>query len=108
MFDAVPEGGDAYLLAALVHAWDDAAAGVVLRNCRQAMKPASRLLLVEHVIPSGDAPHRGKLTDVEMLLVGGRERTEAEFRVLLTSAGFTLTRIVPTGAPPSVIEAEPT
>ncbi len=107
VFDSVPDGGDAYLLAALIHAWDDAEAAVVLRNCRRVMQPGSRLLLVEHVIPPGDVPHRGKLTDVEMLLVGGRERTEAEFRALLTSAGFSLTRIVPTGAPHSVIEGAP-
>jgi hypothetical protein len=106
-FDAVPEGGDAYLLAAVIHSWDDAEAAAVLRNCGRAMGPRSRLLVVEHIIPPGDAAHRGKLTDVEMLLVGGRERTEPEFRALLTAAGFRLTRIVPTGAPHSVIEGIP-
>jgi SAM-dependent methyltransferase len=104
-FESVPEGGDVYLLAAVIHSWDDAEAAVVLRNCGRAMGPRSRLLVVEHVIPPRDESHRGKLTDVEMLLVGGRERTEPEFRALLDSAGFRLTRIVPTGAPHSVIEA---
>jgi hypothetical protein len=104
-FDSVPEGGDAYLLAAVIHSWDDSDAAVVLRNCCRVMGPRSRLLLVEHVIPPGDQSHRGKLTDVEMLLVGGRERTEAEFRALLASVGLKLSRIVPTGRPHSVIEA---
>src|SRR5690349_15991324 len=107
-FDTVPEGGDAYLLAAVIHSWDDAEAAAVLRNCRRAMGPQSRLLVVEHVIPPGDAAHRGKLTDIEMLLVGGRERTEAGFRALLASAGFRLSRIVPTGAPHCLIEGVPT
>jgi hypothetical protein len=106
-FDSVPDGGDAYLLAAIIHAWDDDEAAIVLRNCRRAMTPASRLLLVENVIPVGDEPHRGKLTDIEMLLVGGRERTAAEFGALLASTGFKISRIVPTGAPHSVIEALP-
>jgi hypothetical protein len=42
-----------------------------------------------------------------MLNIGGRERTESEYRQLLAEAGLTLTRIVPTDTPFSVIEAIP-
>lgn len=72
-------------------------------------KQAGKLLLVEMVIAPGDEPDFGKLLDLHMLAVapGGRERTEAEYRALLTSAGFDLRSVLPTGAGPSVIEAIP-
>ena len=72
------------------------------------MEDDARLLLVEMVIPPGDAPFFGKLLDLEMLVCfGGRERTEAEYRDLLHAAGFELLRIVPTLAPASIVEARP-
>ncbi len=105
-FESVPEGGDAYLLASIVHDWEDDRAELILANCRRAMAPGATLLVVETVIPSGDTPHFGKVLDLEMLVVfGGRERSEAEYRELLDGGGFTLTRVVPTQAAPSVIEA---
>jgi hypothetical protein len=46
--------------------------------------------------------------DLEMLVMaGGKERTEQEFRELFDRAGFTLTRVVPTKSPMSVLEARP-
>jgi hypothetical protein len=56
----------------------------------------------------GNGPFAGKLTDIAMLLVTrGRERTAKEYQALLADAGFTVTRIVPTRSPASVIEAIP-
>jgi Dimerisation domain/O-methyltransferase domain len=56
----------------------------------------------------GDTPHRGKLQDKIMLVFpGGQERTEAEYAALLAKAGFTLTRVVPTESPVSLVEAVP-
>lgn len=111
-FESVPEGGDAYLLKDIVHDWEDDRATAILRNCRRTMAQATavttRLLVVEKVIPSGNAPFPGKLTDITMLLVtGGRERTAREYEALLNNAGFAVTRIVPTASPASVIEAVP-
>ena len=107
-FESVPTGGDAYLLASIVHDWDDQASAKILRSCRRAMDDDARLLLVEMVIPLGDTPSFGKLLDLEMLVCfGGRERTEAEYRELLHAGGFELVRIVPTRAPASIIEAKP-
>jgi O-methyltransferase domain len=111
-FESVPEGGDAYVLKDIVHDWDDDPAVAILRNCRRVMAhtPAdtTRVLVAEKVIPPGNAPFPGKLTDITMLLVtGGRERTAKEYEALLTGAGLALTRIVPTSSPASVIEAVP-
>jgi O-methyltransferase domain len=111
-FESVPEGGDTYVLKDIIHDWEDDRASVILRNCRQVMayKPAvtTRMLVIEKVIPPGNAPFPGKLTDITMLLVtGGRERTAKEYEALLTGAGLARTRIVPTSSPASIIEAVP-
>lgn len=111
-FEGVPAGADAYLLKHVLHDWDDARATAILANCRRAMDRTATLLIVERVMP--EKAERGQaveayLLDLEMLVntPGGRERTEAEFRALLTPAGFTVARVVPTTAPVSVIEARP-
>jgi hypothetical protein len=67
------------------------------------------VILLDAVIRAGNKPDQAKLVDLEMLVVfpGGRERNESEFARLLGSAGFELTRIVPTDSPLSVIEARP-
>ena len=110
-FEAVPPGGDAYVLKDIIHDWDDERATMILRNCHRVMVDPShvrRLLIIEKVISPGNAPFAGKLTDITMLLIaGGRERTAEEYQALLTGAGFTLTKIVPTRSPASVIEAVP-
>jgi hypothetical protein len=64
------------------------------------------ILLESVLLPGSTQPDFGKLVDIEMLLMpGGRERTEEEFRALFKRAGFTLTRVVPTQSPLSVLEA---
>ena len=107
-FDRVPAGGDAYVLKHILHDWNDADATHILRNVRRAMPGAGRVLLVENVLPAGNAQHPGKLVDLEMMVsVGGRERTASDFRELLQKSGFVLDRVVPTAAPVSIVEASP-
>ena len=107
-FASVPQGADAYILCGVVHDWDDSRAITILRNCRRAMADKARLLLVDMVVPDTDARSFSKLLDLNMLaMTGGRERTRAEYRALLDAADYKLTRIIPTMAPQSVIEAVP-
>jgi hypothetical protein len=106
-FDAVPEGADAYLLRHIIHDWDEEKCLTILRNCHRAMPPAGKLLVVESVIPPGNRPFHGKFLDLVMLIIpGGKERTEGEYRALLERAGFELTRIVPTGTEVSIVEGK--
>ena len=105
-FDRVPEGADAYLLSHIIHDWSEEQCLTILGHCRRAMRPASRLLIVEMVLPSGDEPHPGKMLDLMMLVgPGGQERTEQEYGALLKKAGLRLTKVVPTSTPVSVVEA---
>jgi SAM-dependent methyltransferase len=106
-FEAVPGGADAYLLRHIIHDWDDAKARTILQNVYRAMGKDGRLLLVESVLPPGNAPSFAKLLDLTMLVIpGGQERTEEEYRKLYEDAGFRLCRIVPTKAEVSVIEGQ--
>ena len=108
MFNAVPAGGDAYMLSRVIHGWDDDRSVAILANCRRVMGPHSKLLLVQEVIPPGDLYSYGKLSDLNMLVSpGGQERTETEYRALLAAAGFTLTRVISTRSRISLIEAAP-
>jgi hypothetical protein len=105
-FKTVPTGGDAYILSHIIHDWNEEQCLTILGHCRKAMKPNGRLLIVEMVLPPGDAPHPGKILDMVMLvLTGGQERTEAEYVHLLDNAGFRLNRVVATQSPVSVVEA---
>jgi hypothetical protein len=108
-FTQVPPGGDAYLISRVLHDWDDTEAARILGVCRQAMTAQSRLLVVEAILPqrAREQPAAVRMDLHMMLLLGSRERTEAQFRDLLDGAGLEVCRIVPTSSPAglSVIEA---
>lgn len=105
--ETVPSGGDAYILMFVVHNWDDQRAIKILKNCHAAMAEDGKLLLVEMIMPKGNEPFVGKLIDLESLLItpGGYERTEAQYRSLLESAGFKVTQLIPTETANSIVEA---
>ncbi|MDF5756964.1 methyltransferase [Spongiactinospora sp. TRM90649] len=105
-FTEVPGGGDVYALKRILHNWSDEECVRILRNCREAMAPGGRVLVIDPVIPPGNTPDASKIHDlIMMMLLTGRERTEAELSRLLEEAGLRLTRVVRTGAPVAVIEA---
>jgi hypothetical protein len=105
-FEQIPAGGDAYLLSHVIHDWNDEQCLTILGNCRKVMARDGKLLIVESVLPAGDAMHPGKILDMMMLLVpGGQERNEEEYRTLLGKSDLRLTRVVPTDSAVSVIEA---
>jgi SAM-dependent methyltransferase len=106
-FTEIPQGGDVYVLAQILHDWADDQAEQILRRCRAAMRPGARLLVLEQVVPEDGGPHPAKLLDLHMLvLLGGRERTDGDWRRLLTNAGFDITSIA-MGPRSALIEAAP-
>ena len=112
-FTTVPAGADAYMLSRVIHDWDDDDARRILGTCRGAMvdSPPSRLLVVEAILPerAHDRPAAIRMDIHMLLLLGARERTEAEFRALLGSSGFEVQQVVMTASPAGlgVIEAIP-
>jgi len=107
-FSELPSRGDLYLLKSVLHNWPDGDAERILRCCRRAMSPSARLLIAERVVPLGSAPSEAKLFDINMLVIlGGKERTEEEYRELLRRAGFSLVHVIATKSPHSLIEAQP-
>ncbi|MFC9997078.1 methyltransferase [Nocardia sp. NPDC127526] len=107
-FEAVPKGGDAYILKHILHDWSDAEAERILRTLRAAMEPDAVALVIEVVLPEHGRPHASKFIDLEMLVQAtGRERTLSEYRKLLECSGFQLTRSVGTVTPDSILVARP-
>ncbi len=105
-FDSVPAGGDAYLTSLVLHDWPDQQAERILANIAAAGGSGSRLLVLDFVVPPGDTPHLAKMSDLNMLvMMGGKERTETEWRELLSATGFADIEVRQTGTPFSVIQA---
>jgi O-methyltransferase/methyltransferase family protein len=103
-FDSVPKGGDAYTLKYILCDWDDERCVRILANCRAAMNETGKVLVVDNVITPGNAPGWGKLVDIQMLIIGGRERTQAEFAAIFKEAGLKLARVVATKCPLRIVE----
>lgn len=106
-FEALPKGGDLYMLKYIVHDWDDADAVQILQNCRDAMNPGASLLLIEAVVPARNASFGKTWSDIEMMVMlsNGKERTETEFQDLFSRAGLALRQIIPTRSELSILEA---
>jgi 2,7-dihydroxy-5-methyl-1-naphthoate 7-O-methyltransferase len=91
-FDALPTGGDVYLLANTVHDWDDGDSAKILRRCAEAAGPGGRVLVAERVATDeADEAERTSVSRIDLLmllLLGGRLRSEEEFRRLGATAGL--------------------
>lgn len=107
-FTEVTAFGDLLILKSVLHDWNDEQAVQILRNCRTAMQPGARLLIAERLLPEDCGASEAKLFDINMLVVaGGRERSEREYRALLEAAGFALERVIGTASPLCLLEAAP-
>jgi hypothetical protein len=108
-FRSLPAGADAYLLKHILHDWDDERCLAILARIRAAMAPAARLVIVEQLLRPGNDPCPGTWMDLNMLVMteGGRERSLADYGLLLERSGLLLRETTPTAAPVSVLEAAP-
>ncbi|WP_411093418.1 methyltransferase [Streptomyces sp. 049-1] len=104
-FEEVPTA-DIYVMSAILHDWNNASSLRILRNVAKAAPENARVILFEMVVPEGDAPHPTKMIDITMMgMLGGRERSETEWRRLLAEGGFTLQRVVTGSGSYSALEA---
>ncbi|WP_330926501.1 methyltransferase [Candidatus Sororendozoicomonas aggregata] len=106
-FEHIPSGADAYIMKHVLHDWDDKHCMMILNNCHNAMKPNSRLLVVEAVMDDGPNSLFAKQADLETLVIttGGRERTQQEFADLFSRCGLKLQRLIKTDYPAVILEA---
>jgi hypothetical protein len=106
-YESVPAGGDTYSLKHVLHGCSDEQCITVLKNCHKAMVDNGKLLIVERIVGSGKDAFLAKFLDVNMMMLvtGGCERTEAEYRNVIEASGFEVVRVVPSKAGVSVIES---
>jgi len=108
LFESIPAGADLYVLKRVLHEWPDDICEGILRRCHDAAGKDGRVIVVDAVIPPGNHPDLTKAVDLlMMILLDGRERSEADFRELFARAGLKLTRIVATPSRLSIVEGEP-
>ncbi len=108
-FKGVPAGKDCYLLKHILHDWNDDECVTILGHCAKALAPDGAVVVVEMLIPEPGlptpSPNVVPLMDLNMLvMLPGRERTQAQYGTLFTHAGLKLTRVSPTLTPFSVLE----
>lgn len=104
-FESVP-GGDLIILSGVVGDWNDEQCVQIYTNCRRAIEPHGKLLLLERVVVPEEPPPPTAFLDLHMLvLLGGKGRTAAEFANTLSPAAFELTRVIPTRSERSIVEA---
>lgn len=107
-FRSVPSGANLYILKYIIHDWDSESAVKILAACRKAMAPNATLLLVDSVICAPNQPCESKPADVLMMVrTGGRNRTEEEYRALLSKAGFDLVKVASTAWALGLLTAVP-
>jgi hypothetical protein len=105
-FEAVPPHADAYFVQRVLHDWDDVNSVSILHSCAKAARAGAKVIISEAVIGPPNEPSYGKLIDLHMLVMthGGKERSEAEYRELLSRSGWDYTRTVATTSPFSLVE----
>jgi orsellinic acid C2-O-methyltransferase len=110
-FASVPSGSDIYVLKTVIHDWPDDKARDILRSCRRAMMPGTRMLIIERLMPErlvpSDENRALARVDLHMLVaLGAQERTLNEMLALLASVGFPSVRRIGTGSEFQILEAQ--
>lgn len=86
----------------ILHDWGDDECVKILQRCKEALPKGGMLIIVEYVMDSENNGDDGwerqrMVSDLAMmaLVAGGKERTAAEWKVLLSSAGFDIYKVTP-------------
>ncbi|MFY0677130.1 MAG: hypothetical protein JXR18_07610 [Neptuniibacter sp.] len=103
-FESVPTGADAYILKRILHDWSDEDCCRILQTIKEAMKPGSKLYVIDAIVPEGNVPHFSKDLEAFLMTWGGQERDKAEFVNLFDKVGLELKSVIETPTPLSVLE----
>ena len=108
-FEPIQVQGDVWILSQVLHDWPDAECRTILMRCRERMRSADRLLVVEMVPVPGQPDVGIAILDMAMMTFGGeaRQRTEEEYIELFAATGLSLVQVVKTGTAFSILEASP-
>ncbi len=108
-FEELPNGSDAIIMSRVIHDWNDDYALKILKNCYAALPQEGYLYLVELITPDNPETDFGVLLNLNMLVItGGKERTEQEYKDLVTKGGFEWVNVIPTPSIVSLIVAKKT
>ena len=103
-FDPLPAGADLYLLRGILNDWPDREATAILSRCAEAAPPTGRVVILKGIAPD-EAP---RALSIEMVLLGGKHRTVAEFRELAREAGLEVLAAEQQPSGYFVVECRPT
>jgi hypothetical protein len=103
-FDPLPAGRDLYLLRGVLNDWPDREATAILRRCAEAARPSGRVVVLKGVGPA-DTPNS---LPIEVVLLGGKQRSVAEFSELARQAGLAVLATARQSSGHFVVECRPT
>jgi hypothetical protein len=106
IFEEVPAGADTYILKRILHDWNDEDCCKILQTVKAAMKPDSKLYVIDAIVPEGNIPHFSKDLEAFLITWGGQERDMAEFENLFNKVGLKLSSVIATPTPLSVLMVE--
>lgn len=104
----VPQGSDLYIMQQIIHDWSDEVSITILKNCKEALAPNGRILVVDSVIKPGNKYDMSKLIDLQIMATchGGKERTKEQFTHIFKESGLKLVKIHETAAVFSILEVK--
>ena len=112
VFAEVPSGADAIVMKYFISAWNDEDAMKILHNCKQALPPHGKIILLQAFVPDLDEPKVAPdgimpgvfAVQVNVAVPGGGWRTRRHFQELFEKSGFVLEKVVDTQTNLSAME----
>ena len=112
VFVEVPKGADAIVMKYFISAWNDEDAMKILHNCKQALPPHGKIILLQAFVPDLDEPKVAPdgimpgifAVQINVAVPGGGWRTRREFQELFEKSGFVLEKVVDTETNLSAME----
>ncbi|KAF4536159.1 O-methyltransferase [Lasiodiplodia theobromae] len=93
-FDKQPvSGARIYYFRRIFHCWTNEKSRQILVNTKEAMNEYSRVLIADMVLPDINCPRDLAMQDLNMMSLGGMERSESDWRRLLESAGLSMRKV---------------